>query len=119
MSLADDVLHDVLEERGGGVTVWHVRCLEAYLRFSGRHVEYSQGKSEADVAAERLAHDMRCGTIDRMHLEAQWTDALHTAERSRGRRRVVSPVEKPTGASAPHLFGETDAAAKPAETPDE
>ena len=73
------VLRDLLLECGiEGVTLWHIRCLAAYLAAGGT---FRQPRGEA---RQRLAADLTCSHDDEMRVLADWDDARWTAERSRG-----------------------------------
>lgn len=73
------VLRDLLLECGiEGVTLWHIRCLAAYLAAGGT------SRQPRGEARQRLAADLTCNHDDEMRALADWDNARWTAERSRG-----------------------------------
>jgi len=67
----DAVLSDYLQAAGYRLTVWHVRCVEAYLADQGQRY----GNAES-----RLVSDLY-NDLDALHVAAQWYDARWVVER--------------------------------------
>jgi len=69
------VLEDILREAGfAHLTLWHLRCVEAYLANSARDPE------RPGFAFDRLLNDLR-RDLDRQHGDAEWFNARWMATR--------------------------------------
>lgn len=86
------VLIDALRSAGlEHVTVWHLRCLGAWAAQSRDLGRPHQNKIDrARLVEMRLTSDL-VANHDHLHVEAQWEDAMRTAERSNRRSRWSRP----------------------------
>lgn len=98
MTPADAVLTDALREAGHErVTPWHVRCVEAWAAQTeavGLPSPSDFRVSRASWLEMRLKSDLYAGSLDALHVEAQWWEARLVAERS-GRAGKSAPPAPP------------------------
>lgn len=73
------------------VTAWHLRCVEAWaaqVAVTGWGPPFSGRLTAAIHVETRLRDDLKAGSLDALHGQAQWIDAEWTATHARHRQRL-------------------------------